>query len=589
MDYNQALRVFVSLKWNSASKVTIAIFSILSYIFFAWIYRRIVSRIRRKRVQLVRRRKKKDSDTRTWFTKNKMLRYFALDPVVCSAYGGVQFESLGEYMDSLESENPFSIEAVLISIMDRFGLAIALPLALFVPQKWKQTIHLKDVEQVLPYPEILLGSLLSTKSLACICEVVKQFGHGSFTSKPVEDGGQARYSAMDLLVIGSNPKSDFGLSEMLKGRNVFHLSQRMLNRMTSRLAGDKYPVDAKDPKEIHSVFEGLYFGNQGLAPLFSPKEEMTSAVVSSLCNKLIANALIGTSMTPLESSQGLFRVRVGGKTVQSLEGLFAVLEKMGHDVTCTMRTNVTSMGVGLSALCEDGMFSQIPLAYPLKTGLTIPKSETRPVYDEAVTLMTHGAVFIRIQGPLIQNAEIEWCLNVTGLTGFQPVGGVHRPWQTDPQAFVVHAPDALCSAEDRQQALRRITCISAVSNCIADENHVVVGGYGFMGVCLDSVALLQQSLTGTCSMYPLFLDGAAKMYLVQGYRIFEKENAMYREDAIALRESLIELPSDIIVPPDKVSSTARRALQSLPEKSVFQCLESCKSQLRDAIALSEGY
>eukprot|EP00889_Picochlorum_renovo_P004129 jgi/Picre1/31159/NNA_006513.t1 len=168
-------------------QITIAIFSILSYIFFAWIYRRIVSRIRRKRVQLVRRRKKKDSDTRTWFTKNKMLRYFALDPDVCSAYDGAQFESLGEYMDSLESENPFSIEAVLISIMDRFGLAIALPLALFVPQKWKETIHLKDVEQVLPYPEMLLGSLLSMKSLACICEVVKQFGHGSFTSKSVEE------------------------------------------------------------------------------------------------------------------------------------------------------------------------------------------------------------------------------------------------------------------------------------------------------------------------------------------------------------------------------------------------------------------
>ena len=582
MNYNQALRLFVSLKWNNASKVTIAIFSILSYIFSAWIYRRILSRIRRKRVQLVRRRKGKGSDTeKNWFTSTRLLRYFALDPAVCSSYDGVHFESLGEYMDSLESENPFSIEAVLISVMDRFGLAIALPLALFVPQTWKQAIHLKDVEQVLPYPEMLFGSLLSTKSLACVCEVVKQFGHGVFTKATSVE----RYSAMDLLVIGSNPKSDFGLSSMLKGTNVFHLSPRVLSRWTSALARDKYPVDAKDPKEIHSVFEGLYFGNQGLAPLFSPKEEMTSAIVSSLCNKLVANALVGTSMAPLESKQ--FRVRVGGKTVDSLEGFFAVLENMGHDVTCSMKTNVTSMGVGLSALCEDGVFSQIPLAYPLKTGLTIRKSTTRPVYDEAVTLMTHGAVFVRIQGPLIHNAEIEWCLNVTGLTGFQPVGGVHRPWQTDPRAFVIHTPEACRSADDRQKIFRRITCISAVSNCIADENHVVVGGYGFMGVCLDSIALLQHSLTGTCSMYPLFLDGAAKMYLVQGYKIFERENATYREDAVALRESLIQLPSDIIVPPDKISATATRALSSLPEKSVFQCLESCKAQLRDAIALTE--
>ena len=37
------------------------------------------------------------------------------------------------------------------------------------------------------------------------------------------------------------------------------------------------------------------------------------------------------------------------------------------------------------------------------------------------------------------------------------------------------------------------------------------GGYGVLGVCTDSVASVQQALTGACTLFPLVLGGAAKV------------------------------------------------------------------------------
>ena len=42
-------------------------------------------------------------------------------------------------------------------------------------------------------------------------------------------------------------------------------------------------------------------------------------------------------------------------------------------------------------------------------------------------------------------------------------------------------------------------------------------GYGYLGVCVDSAAAVQQALTGSCSLFPLVLTGDAKMGLMAAY------------------------------------------------------------------------
>lgn len=55
---------------------------------------------------------------------------------------GLRLASLGSYFASLEPRGPFSFERAFASVADRFGLAAALPLAMFLPRAWRRD---KDV------------------------------------------------------------------------------------------------------------------------------------------------------------------------------------------------------------------------------------------------------------------------------------------------------------------------------------------------------------------------------------------------------------------------------------------------------------
>ena len=494
--------------------------------------------------------------------------------------------------------------------MDRFGPSIALPLALFAPNSWKKEIQLKDVHQVVPYPEALLSAALSTKSLGTVCEVAKQLGVNAFERqvtreaemrkenggehKSINGGGSGKkYGALDLLCIGSNPKNDGGISSLVS-RIFFRLQKAELDEMAMSLALEKAMEDCVPAKEalIHPVFPGLHFGNGGLRQVYNQKDVIVNSIMSVVCNRLMANALIGSSFG--DNVEGRFEVRVENdqfqRTVTTLEDLIEALEDCGHTVDLRMTSNITSMGVGMSVKDANGdsTFAQIPLAYPLATGLVYRKNQ---LHKEAVTLMTHGAMFLRVRGP-IANFHLEWCLNVTGTTSFQPVQGPARPWQQDPLASVKHASDILNTKEGRKNAFRYSTVVSVVTNCTADLDHVVIGGYGYLGVCLDSVAAIQQALTGECTLYPLFLGGAAKMSVLDMYRRLREEIKArtgheweYSGESIALSKAVSELPCDILTEPTDAAATAQRALHSLPERSIFASLRECKRELESVIEM----
>ena len=568
---------------------------------FFWVYKKVIERLQSRKVRLTRKYRgdgaKQSAKVQESF---KILKYFELDHG--QKYPEIKLESLGEYVGSLSLQSSFNVESILVSVLERFGLVIALPLALFLPRTWrKKELHVKDLEKkILPFaPESMIVSALSTKSLGCLCEVIKELGYSSFAKQePLADleknvmSQKQKYRSMELLGCGSNPKHDSGLHSKIDDASDggFVVDRESLKRLVDDLVAAKCPDDTNEsPKEIHPALEGLYFGNQGLGSVYSIEEEATNAVASSICNKLAANALRGTRLLHANShfSHKQFTVIMQSESIQSLENFFDALERSGHVVSIVMRTNITSMGVGLSAKCEDGSFAQIPLAYPLKTGLSIKKHSDSLLNKEAVTLMTHGACFVKIEGPLFKNVELEWCLNVTGFTGFQPVGGVLRPWQADPKASVYHSVEFLSTRENRHRAFRLMTVISCVTNLVADSNRIVLGGYGYMGVCLDSIAVLQQALTGSCTMYPLFLGGAAKMTLLDGYRMFQHHTCVYDKETSLLMRSLISLPCDLLVEPRDAAKTARRALAALPEKSIFKSLADCKRDLQEAIDLAE--
>ena len=93
-------------------------------------------------------------------------------------------------------------------------------------------------------------------------------------------------------------------------------------------------------------------------------------------------------------------------------------------------------------------------------------------------------------------------------------------------------------------------------------------GYGITGVCNDSVAVVQQAVTGNATQYPLLMNddvllGELKKRLSDGDRTGD---ATYR----SLKKAIGDLPSDTKPNP----SAQRRALQSLPWEAGKEPLQS---------------
>jgi hypothetical protein len=112
-------------------------------------------------------------------------------------------------------------------------------------------------------------------------------------------------------------------------------------------------------------------------------------------------------------------------------------------------------------------------------------------------------------------------------------------------------------------------------------------GYGYVGVCVDSVAAIQQAMCGSCSLFPLVLGGEAKLTLMSLYKSLREQGWEYGAEAAVLQAALAALPCDAIQSPQSAAGAARRALACLPPTSVFQGVAECRSMLHAALEKAE--
>lgn len=167
--------------------------------------------------------------------------------------------------------------------------------------------------------------------------------------------------------------------------------------------------------------------------------------------------------------------------------------------------------------------------------------------------------------------------------------------QLDENSSTRHSEEYLSTTEQRCHALRLISASTAALNCASTDGQLLLGGYGYLGVCIDSVAVIQQALANECTMYPLLLGGTAKMMLLNAYESIQKKASKagsaweFHKEAELLRTAMIRLPCDGIVEPSAALGTARRALACLPKKSVFKAVKKCKVELEEALATAERF
>jgi len=596
-------------------------------------WRNSIKRALRRKLQVrITRNPLKPAQLVDWSKDRPLLRFLELDQKVAAAdFPHLPMISVGEYMASLDADGKISFQKALISIMERTGLSVALPLALFAPKRWTQETDVVSAFHNSPYAGLLVSNMLSTLGLISVSIVaqrqnidakkyterarvlaaaaeITETAHNSAalpdstnnntnSNGKTEEKSKRKFNALELMVHGSNPNTDDGLSSRVL--TPFHLVDDFPTATGSTITEllittDQTPLPAPEPVLINELFPDLASGSGGCRMTKSEGQAKVNQVFAILCNKLGSNSLVGLGASSYEPKE-VFTVHIPGHPtpVDSVEDLVDVLEKCGHTANIRIYANTTSFGVGLCVKEKDSTYTQIPLAYPLSTGL-YAKDENGDDID-VVTLMQHAAMELHVSGPLI-TAQIEWCLSISGMTGWGPEQEIKRGWTRDESTRTWHAEEELSTAAGRRSALRLITASASALNVAASKDGLLLGGYGALGVCIDSVAAIQQCISGKCTLYPLILGGDAKMGLLSCYKFIrnlgKRNNKMnntwkYDAEAEALVSALLELPCDGIVDPARAAQTAQRALSCLPERSVFAGVEECKKSLQAAIKAAD--
>ncbi|KIY94459.1 hypothetical protein MNEG_13503 [Monoraphidium neglectum] len=325
--------------------------------------------------------------------------------------------------------------------------------------------------------------------------------------------------------------------------------------ITPEAAADTSPVPGPEPRPASQLLPDLCIGNGGLHLTFPAAGTAVCGLMAQVFNRLTGNAMRGLPRAPGLLPEGsaddvtvaspfLVRVTPDGPAVSTVEDLVRELEGQGYEIEITLRSNITSFSYGLSVRAEDGGWLQVPIAYPLRTGLWARDERGRTL--DVLTLMPHASVVVSVtgggpggrgggdsggpdsgggggdgaggDGGLLPDFALEWCLNINGFTGWGSYSCLDRAWAAGAPFQTLHNLGDLSAAAARQRAVRMLTAATVVVNAAGQRDRLLFGGYGYLGVCLDSAAAIQQALTGGCSLYPLILGGDAKMGLIAAYQ-----------------------------------------------------------------------
>lgn len=127
-----------------------------------------------------------------------------------------------------------------------------------------------------------------------------------------------------------------------------------------------------------------------------------------------------------------------------------------------------------------------------------------------------------------------------------------------------------------------------VLNGLATDLNLPFGGYGATAVCNDSAAILQQTLTGTCTIFPLTSIGKymlRTMRFAQNLRDDFVKTLMHEESSEMgnLIIAMKSLPNDVNPSPSNQQGAAKRLLHTLPEDKPFVLMNESVSVMESIL------
>jgi hypothetical protein len=290
---------------------------------------------------------------------------------------------------------------------------------------------------------------------------------------------------------------------------------------------------------------GLVWRNVGLSYEQSPQQRQLNSLVARVLNRLAANRL--------------------GEDPWSFEGCttssnwLAQLQANGWQARAHLRCSVASFGLGASLPLEPGGWSQVPLALPIRTGLLGADGE------EVQSLLPHSCLELELRGPG-QLLRLQYYQGTEGLCGWEALNDLQRPWQNDRHNGTVHYLGEPYEGERLQRLLDLLEVIALVHNLEASERQLLHGGYGSLGFCIDSSALIQQVMEGRCQLFPVLMGGIWRERLMRRAHQVAAVAGPWLEP---YRQALQELPHDGSLHGSTAASAQQRLVACQPLSSPF--------------------
>lgn len=266
-------------------------------------------------------------------------------------------------------------------------------------------------------------------------------------------------------------------------------------------------------------------------------------------NLVLAEVFDRLGENPTMAPADRFTLSFLGHTVTTLPAFLKVLVDAGYTLEGEVAHRVADFAA-LKTKAPDGTLLDVPAAVMVRTGLKDAQGE------EAVLPAVHSEVVFHLRsgpnarGPKL-DADLKWYQGVPN-TGFFACDLMRKSTWTG---------TVVTDRFDQTKALHAAKLAANLSDLINDVSAaagLAMNGYGVTGVCNDSVAVIQQALTGHITGYPLFMrDDVLSPELER--RLHDHNH----HDDAALRElkaAMAVAPSD-----EKANaSAAARARASIP-------------------------
>jgi hypothetical protein len=290
-----------------------------------------------------------------------------------------------------------------------------------------------------------------------------------------------------------------------------------------------------------------------LAPgLFQGDLPSTTSDAQVKSNRVMAEVFHRLSRNASAADGDKFEVKYNGGTFKRLDEFMKALKNDGYSVDVTFEQRIANFADLKAAVpgTNPPKFVDVPATLMVKTGVVDTTGK------EAVVPSAHSEMLVAIKaGPNTKGPKID--ADIKYYQGVDSTGFFARHVHQEP-TWCGRVKQAELHGDQALEGIKLAGLFSDVVGKAAKDLGLYAEGYGLTGVCNDSVALIEQAMTGTAHEYPLLMKDEVLMGEI-GARLNDnvrRDDPAYRK----LGQAIKDLPSDV----KSNASSRQRALDSMP-------------------------